>query len=394
MYPTLTEFFKDIFGWNIPLPVQSYGLFVALGFLMGTWITALELRRKEREGVLQPIIKRVFVGESAKPKELIISALIGFLIGFKLLEAVLNYGELVANPQNFILSMRGNLLGGIAGAGISAFMTYREKQKLKLEKPRWEIQEIPPFQLAGNMLVVAGIFGLLGAKLFHNLEYIDVFMKDPVGELFSFSGLTFLGGFIVGTSSVIIYAKKNNIDVWQMFDIGAVVIPLGYGIGRLGCQVSGDGCWGIPNTAAKPEMLSWLPDWAWSYDYPHNINNVGKSIPDCTWEHCSVLETPVFPTPIYETAIMFIIFIVLWSLRKRIKIPLLLISIYLVLAGLERFLIEKIRVNINYNVSGYEFTQAEIISTIMMFSGTIGIFLVLKNKEKLLKMREKLMRKK
>ncbi len=390
MYPTLTEFFKDVFGWNIPLPIQSYGLFVASGFLVGTWVLMLELKRKEEEGLLHVLKKKEFVGEPAKPKELIISALIGFIIGFKLLESILNYGDLVADPQRFILSARGSILGGIIGAVVSAFMSYREKQKLKLEKPRWEEKGIHPYQLAGNVLVVAGVFGLLGAKLFHNLEYFDNFIKDPLGELVSFSGLTFLGGLIVGTSASLIYLRMNNINIPQVLDITAVVIPIAYGVGRLGCQVSGDGCWGIPNTAEKPEWLTWLPDWAWAYDYPHNINNVGEKIPDCTWSHCSVLGTPVFPTPIYETAIMFIIFIILWNLRKRIKVPFFLISIYLLLAGAERFIIEQIRVNITYNISGYNITQAEIIATIMMIAGAVGIILVIKNKDKLMKMRQKL----
>lgn len=378
MYPTLTDFFKEVFGINIPLPIQTYGFFVALAFLTGIFFLARELKRKEKEGILQAITSKVKIGEPAKISAIILSAMAGFIIGFKLLEAVLHYSDFVNDPQTFILSLRGNFIGGIIGAGISGYLNWREKEKQKLDKPKWVDRTVYPHEMAGNLLIVAAIFGLLGAKIFHNLENLDEFMADPVGSLLSFSGLTFLGGLIVGTAAVLYYAKKHNIQSLALLDGAAPGIALAYGVGRMGCQISGDGCWGIPNPNPKPDWMSFLPDWMWSYNYPHNVINAGsKMVEDCSG-HCYALDVPVFPTPFYETTMMVLIFIGLWVFRKKIKIPGVMFMLFLTLAGFERFFIEKIRVNNEYHIFGHGITQAEIISSILIIIGIAGIILFYK----------------
>jgi phosphatidylglycerol---prolipoprotein diacylglyceryl transferase len=379
MYPTITDFFHDVFGIKILLPIQTYGFFVALAFLTGIYFIAMELKRKEKLTGYVPYTKKILVGEPAKISSVIISAIGGFIIGFKLLEAVLNYSDFVANPQTFILSMRGSFIGGLIGAALSGFMTWREKNKHKLDKPKWIDQTTYPHELAGNILIVAAIFGLLGAKLFHNLENIGDFMEDPIGALFSFSGLTFLGGLIVGIAAVLIYAKRNKVQSLFLLDAAAPALALAYGVGRLGCQISGDGCWGIPNPNPKPGWMGFLPDWMWSYNYPHNvINSGGKLLENCASSHCHVLDVPVFPTPFYETTMMIIIFFVLWGLRKRIQIPGVLFMFFLTFAGIERLLIEQIRVNNKYHIFGFGITQAEIIATILIILGGAGIFIFYK----------------
>jgi len=388
MYPRLSDFLREVFGWDVALPVQSYGFFVALGFLVGIWFLIKEMKRKERQGLLVASEKKILVGAPAKPREMIISGLIGFIIGYKLLDIVLRYSAFVDDPQGFILSSGGNFLGGLIGAGISIFFTWRDKQKKKLDKPVWETKMVWPHELAGNILVIAGVIGLLGAKIFHNLENWDELVADPWGSLISFSGLSFLGGLLLGGAAIIWYAKKKNISVIHLADAAAIVMPLGYAIGRLGCQVSGDGCWGIDNPDPMPEWLAFLPEWLWSYSYPHNIINEGIMIPGCTetaWDNCYVLETPVFPTPLYECIMMLIVFVFLFSIRKRIKIPGLLFVLYFIFAGVERFLIEKIRINNVYKIGEMEITQAEIISFIMTVIGIAAIILLLKNKEKWIK---------
>ncbi len=404
MYPTLSEFIKDIFGIDIPLPVQSYGLFVALAFLTGIWMMVLEMKRKEKQGLLKSTEKKEFIGEPAKPKELIISGLIGFIIGYKLLDAVLRYSVFVENPGDFILSTEGNILGGLIVAAFSIYSTWRDKNKQKLETPKWITKTVFPHEQAGQILFVAGIFGLLGAKIFHNLENWDQLVADPWGSIMTFSGLSFLGGLILAGLALYIYAKRNNINIVHFLDVAAVVMPLAYAIGRMGCQVAGDGCWGIYNEAfatantipaaayelghvgsfMPPDWLSFLPDWMFAYNYPHNINNEGILMANCTWEHCHVLPAPVFPTPFYETTMMLTLFAVLFYLRKKIRIPGMLFAIYFTFAGLERFLIEKIRVNNLYKIGSLEITQAEIISSLMIIAGIIIIALLYKNKEKLI----------
>ncbi len=384
MYPTISDFINDVFGINIPLPIQTYGFFVALAFITAGYVLSFELKRLENEGLLTTIRKRIKIGEPAKISSLIISALSGFIIGYKLLDVILNYTEFVANPQTFLLSLRGCFIGGFIGAAISAFLTYREKQKEKLETPKWINKDVHPYELSGNMLIIAAIAGLIGTKVFHNLENIDELIKDPMGSIFSFSGLSFYGGLVFGIIAVVIYAKRNKIKLLHLADIVAPIAALGYSIGRIGCQVSGDGCWGIPNTSPKPDWLAWLPDWMWSYSYPNNVVDMGnKMVENCTSSHCHVLDVPVWPTPLYETIIMGFVFVMLWSIRKKINLPGIIASIYLILAGFERFFIEKIRINNTYDFTEtIKITQAEIISSISIIIGVVGIILILKYRER------------
>ncbi len=405
MYPTVSFFLKEVFGINFPLPIQSYGLIVAIAFITGAAIMSIEFKRKEREGFLLPIFKQVKAGEPASMQSIIIAILVGFILGFKLIEAVFHYSDFVNNPQEFILSARGNFFGGlIAGAAFGAY-TWWDKNRKKLPQPVWSNVKFRPHQLTGNMLVIAGIFGILGAKIFHLLENFGDFTKDPIGEFFSFSGLTFLGGLVVGFAALSIFVRKHNLNFLHAADSGAVTIPLAYGIGRMACQVAGDGCWGMYNAAyAKagtipqsaidagevasfkaPDWLSFLPDWLFAYDYPHNILNQGAKIAEtCTGEYCSVLQAPVFPTPLYEGLMMITIFIILWSIRKRIKIPGMLFVIYLFFGGLERFLIEQIRVNnVYFSIGSFDVTQAMIIASAMMLTSITLIILMFIFKDKI-----------
>jgi phosphatidylglycerol:prolipoprotein diacylglycerol transferase len=375
LYPTISDLLKDLFGINIPLPIQSFGFFVAISFLLAAWTLTLELKRKERQGLLSQTTRKVLKGQRATPFELIASGLLGFIIGYKLVYFALNYSALVQNPQEALLSPQGNLLGGILFAAASAWMKYKEKDKTKKEKPEWVEETIYPHQLVGNFTMIAAVSGLLGAKLFHNLEYPADFLRDPMGALLSFSGLTMYGGLIVAAIFMIWYGKKNGIAPLHLCDANAAGLMLAYGVGRLGCQIAGDGDWGIVNAAPKPSWLSFLPDWFWSYRYPHNVINEGIPIPGCVGSHCSILELPVYPTPLYECIICVAFFFLLWGVRKKFSVPGAFFSLYLLLNGAERFFIERIRVNSKYNVDGFQFTQAQLISFILIILGVAGLIL-------------------
>jgi phosphatidylglycerol---prolipoprotein diacylglyceryl transferase len=225
----------------------------------------------------------------------------------------------------------------------------------------------------GTFIMWAALFGFIGAKIFHNLENWNDFIADPIGGLLSFSGLTFYGGLICGGAAVLYIANKHGIKPIHMLDIGAPGMMLAYGVGRIGCHMSGDGDWGIVNTAAKPGWLSWAPDWVWSFKYPHNVLSEGVPIPGCIGRYCHELPAGVFPTPFYEAVACLILFALLWSVRNRIKVPGLMWSVYMLLNGIERFLIELIRVNTKYHVFGINFTQAELISLILVVLGITGI---------------------
>ena len=91
MYPTVSHFLSDVFGINIPLPFNTFGVFVALAFIAGYWAFTKELKRKEALGLLKPIKRVTTVGEPASAGELAYNAIFGFLIGYKLVYALLNY---------------------------------------------------------------------------------------------------------------------------------------------------------------------------------------------------------------------------------------------------------------------------------------------------------------
>ncbi len=166
----------------------------------------------------------------------------------------------------------------------------------------------------------------------------------------------------------------------HVMDAVAPALIMGYAVGRLGCQFSGDGDWGIVNAAATPGWW-FLPDWAWSFTYPHNVLNDGIPMEGCLWQYCHQLAEPVYPTPIYETFFSLIIFGILWIMRKRFKIAGMLFFLYVLLNGIERFFIEKIRTNPDISILGMEATQAEYVAGLLIVIGLVGmIYLGLKKK--------------
>jgi phosphatidylglycerol---prolipoprotein diacylglyceryl transferase len=373
MYPTLSDLIFDLTGLNIPLPIQSFGFMLAVSFLCAAYTLSLELKRKENLGIFRPVTVKTLVGEKASVMDLASAFLLGFVIGFKILYAILNYSEFVNDTQGILLSGQGSFPGGVVVGAFAAFLKYREKEKQKLAKPEWRMEEVHPFQLVGNFTIIAAVTGLLGAKIFHNLENLGEFAADPWGSLISFSGLTMYGGLIVGGAGVIWYSVKNNMNPFHFADSAAPGLMLAYGTGRLGCQLAGDGDWGIVNHHPKPSWLEMLPDWMWGYQYPHNVLSEGIPIPGCEGRHCMMLPEPVYPTPFYEAVMCIGLFFVLWQLRKHITVPGMLFSVYLILNGVERFFIEKIRVNTKYHIFGNDITQAEIISVMLIIIGITGV---------------------
>ena len=374
MYPGISDLLNDLFGTHFTFSFPpSFGTLVAISFLLGAWTLGLELKRKEEKGLLKPVSRKVVVGESASFAEMFWNGLFGFMIGFKLFYIFSNKNEFFNDPQSIVLSLKGNFPAGIIIAAIFVFFKYREKAKLKLPEPKITDEDIYPHQMISEITMAAALGGLLGAKIFHLLEYWNDFVADPAGMFFSGSGLTMYGGLIVGTIAVLWYGRKNNIPPLHLCDAAAPGLMLAYGTGRLGCQIAGDGDWGIVNDLSKPSLFNILPDWFWSYKYPNNVVNEGIPIPGCSGHHCYELADAVFPTPLYESITCIALFFVLWMMRKRITIPGILFSWYLIFNGIERFLVEGIRVNSKYHLAGIEFSQAQLISLLLIITGITGL---------------------
>ena len=211
-----------------------------------------------------------------------------------------------------------------------------------------------PKEFMGNACLIGFIAGLVGAKIFHVLEYPREFFENPGHMLLSTGGFTIFGGLIVGIVAAVLYARRHKAPLPLMLDAAAPALMQAYGLGRIGCQISGDGDWGIEVTSPAP---SWLPQWLWAQTYENNI--AGVEIP----------PPGVYPTPLYETLMAFAAFGILWKLRKHAHAPGWLFGVYLLLAGVERLLIEFIRVNSTYSLFGMQVTQAQLIATACVIGG-------------------------
>lgn len=370
MFPTLEYFFKKLLGAEIILPLPTFGFFVAISFLSAAYVLSQELKRKEHEGLLKPVKKKILAGKPFPLDHYLSQMSIGFLLGWKIVGLFTHYALFAKSPQEYIFSLSGNWITGLLGMGISYYYTHKEDVKQRLSQPQWKEITIHPYQEVSNITAIAAVAGILGAKIFHNLEEWDSFIEDPLGALLSFSGLSIYGGLIIGSAAVLYYARKKGITILHLLDAASPALMLAYAIGRMGCHLSGDGDWGIVNTLPKPSLI---PQWLWSENYPNNVIQEGIPIEGCVGPYCYVLPHGVFPTPVYESIISLIFFALLLFLRKRFRTG-QLFAIYLLLNGTERFFIEKIRINPPYHFFGIEATQAEIISVLFIMGGIILFF--------------------
>ncbi len=320
MYPRISDLFGDLFGVDIQLPLYTFGLMVAVAFLVAAWLLRKELDRKYALGII---------------------------------------GSVRVKDENAPKPTRGS-------------------------KKSARMVDVSPGYIAGTATFIALISGFLGARLFHILENLPSFFRDPFGMLFSSAGLTFLGGLIVAGLSVAYYVRKKGLSIPAFADGVAPGLMLAYGIGRIGCYLAGDGDWGIcSNLADKP---GWIPGFLWSETFPRNVMGPGQTPTDVIeYTRLQMAEsgmdasvcataTGVYPTMLYEFAMAALLFFALWKLRAHRWAAGWLFGLYLVFAGAERFLIEQIRVNNVGEFLGMTVTQAEVISVVMIVLG--GIIMV------------------
>lgn len=249
-----------------------------------------------------------------------------------------------------------------AVVGIAVLLSYwifgKEIRRLEAEG-KIEVKDKPLSSMMGDFSFITLIWAMVGARLFHILEYPAEFMEDPIGMIFSRGGFTVIGALLFGTIAGVRFIKRRGFAVLPATDAAGIAMILGYAVGRIGCQLSGDGDWGhLAKMSLKPD---WLPTWLWAQQYIGNVVQAEIPLPG------------VYPTPIYETVAGLFIFAVLWMLRKHPFKPGWLFSLYLLLSGVERLLIEQIRVNSRFHLLGVEFTQAEALSAILIAMGIAGL---------------------
>ena len=214
-------------------------------------------------------------------------------------------------------------------------------------------------KLASDIVFWAAVGGIFGAKLYYLIENFDRVITDPKGMIFSGSGLVFLGGLLGGLIAVTILLKKQNLS-WLLFaDLVAPVLILGSCIGRIGCFLVGDD-YGLPSKL--PWAVSFIdglpPTTTQSFQYYYPWIDLSGFEPGLITVH---------PTQIYEVIITFVLFVFLWKKRKNIETTGNLFFIYLILYGIERFMIEFLRTNPKYLFSF--FSGAQIICLIMIMIG-------------------------
>lgn len=228
--------------------------------------------------------------------------------------------------------------------------------------------------LAEAFVAIPCLAGIVGAKLYHVLETPRDLIADPAGQIFSQYGFAWLGGLIAGLAAFVWLAKRYKIPLLTILDAGSPAAALGYGIGRIGCFLSGDGDYGVPTS---------LP---WGVSFPHG------TVPTTARVH---------PTPIYEFIVACAIAAFLWKLGNRqlaraaterntvsksrqlsqtttgvIEPPGFIFAAYLILTGLARFLVEFIRINPR---SFLGLTNAQVGSLISITGGAIIYWLVLQS---------------
>jgi phosphatidylglycerol:prolipoprotein diacylglycerol transferase len=217
-------------------------------------------------------------------------------------------------------------------------------------------------ELGTAIIVWGAIGGLAGARIYDVLENWSIYMMHPATIIFSGAGFVWYGGLIGGVVTTWLVAKRHQISFLAVADLCAAPLALGMAFGRLGCQLSGDGDWGLPSTlpwamAYPKAIVGWGPDTVLRLDSQGNlVSGFSQGV-------------RVHPTPVYEAILYVGIFGFLWSIRKKVTREGELFYLYLILAGAARFAVEFVRINPRVL---WGLSPAQIISLIMIATGTMA----------------------
>lgn len=203
--------------------------------------------------------------------------------------------------------------------------------------------------LADSVIIAALLGGIFGAKVYSVIEGIREYGLSSLKDFFSGAGLVWYGGLIGGTIAVLVTIKLKHYPILPIIDLIAPLLILGYGIGRIGCFLSGDGDYGPPS------------DLPWAMAFPNG------TVPTTERVH---------PTPLYEIIMSLIAFAYLWKIRKKTRGPGYMFGMFLILSGIERFIAEfwRITAKVLFDV----ISVAQIIGVLTII---IGIYLILRSKK-------------
>jgi phosphatidylglycerol:prolipoprotein diacylglycerol transferase len=234
---------------------------------------------------------------------------------------------------------------------------------------------------ASTITIISVVFGLVGAKVLHLLENWQAFVQDPVGMAFSAGGLTWYGGFLLAIVVAGWYAHRKRIPLLRFLDAVGIALMIGYGVGRIGCHLSGDGDYGVPTTlpwgtiyaqgTAKPSVMleRYFADNAdarefWKYD-SLRVMIAGRDRLGGYYTRFDEV-TPLHPTPVYEFLLGVLGFGILLALRKRPMPDGMVFAAYLLLASLFRFSVEFLRLNPRLL---FGLSEAQLFSVILFLAG-------------------------
>jgi phosphatidylglycerol---prolipoprotein diacylglyceryl transferase len=245
-----------------------------------------------------------------------------------------DYADVPMRPEIHVLGLSIKTFGVMFALGFIAAGAVLGRRLQELGKPvDWAYE-----------IIFAGLIGgLVGSRVYYLIQHRNDLHGGLLSNVFSGTGLVWYGGALGGALGVFIWAYRRKFLGLGLLDLAAPGLSLGYAIGRIGCQVSGDGDYGRPS------------DLPWAMPYPHG------TVPT---------DISVHPTPIYETLAMGLIAWMLWKWRDRLR-PGLLFAAYLLLSGAERLLVEFIRRNPDVAL-GLTAPQLESVALALAGAGWLG----------------------
>ena len=198
---------------------------------------------------------------------------------------------------------------------------------------------------AGSIIIAALIGGIVGSKIYYLIENPELLSHDFLGSVFSGAGLVWYGGLIGGFLAVLWWIRRKKLPAMLVADLMGPLLLMGQGFGRVGCFLAGDGDYGPPT------------DVPWAMAFPDGV------VPT---------NIPVHPTPVYDFILLFSLFFILWSLRKKNFERGTVFGLFAVFMGCERFFTEFWRTN--PNVLFDTFSLAQVLSVLLFFAG-IGLII-------------------